>query len=210
MPGGHRARGQARTAAPARDRGGRRRGDPRGARGRTGGGRGGRGLNAEPRTGYLGLGSNVGDREEHLRAAIRLLPEHGAEVDAVSPLYETKPVGEILDQPDFLNAAARITTALEPEELLDACKAIEIEQGRMFAGPRHGPRPLDVDLLLLGDIELETERLTLPHREVTSRRFVLAPLLELDPELALPDGTRLAEALDGLGEGQEVERVGEL
>ena len=80
----------------------------------------------------------------------------------------------------------------------------------MFAGPRHGPRPLDVDLLLLGDIELETERLTLPHREVTTRRFVLAPLLELDPELALPDGTRLSEALTGLGEGQRAERVGEL
>jgi 2-amino-4-hydroxy-6-hydroxymethyldihydropteridine diphosphokinase len=119
-------------------------------------------------------------------------------------------VGEILDQPDFLNAAVRIATALEPEELLDACKAIEAEQGRMFAGPRHGPRPLDVDLLLLGDLELETERLKIPHDQVTSRRFVLAPLLELDPELALPDGTRLADALAALGPGQEVERVGSL
>ena len=68
----------------------------------------------------------------------------------------------------------------------------------MLDGPRHGPRPLDVDLLLLGDLELETERLTLPHPEVTSRRFVLAPLLELDPELTLPDGTRLADALGAL------------
>ena len=71
----------------------------------------------------------------------------------------------------------------------------------MFGGPRHGPRPLDVDLLLLGELELETERLTLPHPQVTSRRFVLVPLLELDPELALPDGTRLREALTRLGEG---------
>ena len=124
--------------------------------------------------------------------------------------YETEPVGEILDQPDFLNAAVRISTALEPEALLDACKAIEAERGRMFAGPRHGPRPLDVDLLLLGDLELETDRLPVPHLEVTSRRFVLAPLLELDPELTLPDGTRLADALAGLGPGQDAERAGTL
>lgn len=159
------------------------------------------------RTGYLGLGSNVGDREGHLRAAVELLRERGVEVDAVSSTYETEPVGEMLDQPDFLNAAARIRTELEPEQLLDLCKAIEVEQGRMFAGPRHGPRPLDVDLLLLGDVELETERLTLPHREVTTRRFVLAPLLELDPELKLPDGTRLADALASLGGGQRVKRL---
>jgi 2-amino-4-hydroxy-6-hydroxymethyldihydropteridine diphosphokinase len=104
----------------------------------------------------------------------------------------------------------RISTTLEPEELLDRCKAIEAERGRMFGGPRHGPRPLDVDLLLLGDIELETERLTLPHREVATRRFVLVPLLELDPDLALPDGTRLAEALEGLGPGQDVRPAGAL
>ena len=88
------------------------------------------------RTGYLGLGSNVGDRAEHLRAAVRLLREEGVEVDAVSSLYETEPVGEILDQPDFLNAAVRIRTGLGPEELLDLCKAIEVEQGRMLAGQR--------------------------------------------------------------------------
>jgi 2-amino-4-hydroxy-6-hydroxymethyldihydropteridine diphosphokinase len=162
------------------------------------------------RTGYLGLGSNVGDREGHLRAAIRLLAEHGVEVDAVSSIYETEPVGEILDQPDFLNAVARIGAELEPERLLDLCKAIEAEQGRMFGGPRHGPRPLDVDLLLLGDLELRSERLTLPHPEVTSRRFVLLPLLELDPGLALPDGTRLADALAALGPGQRADRMGML
>jgi 2-amino-4-hydroxy-6-hydroxymethyldihydropteridine diphosphokinase len=162
------------------------------------------------RSGYLGLGSNVGDREEHLRAAIRLLGEHGVEVEAVSSLYETEPVGEILDQPDFLNAAVRIRTALEPGRLLDLCKAIEAEQGRMFGGPRHGPRPLDVDLLLLGDLELESDRLTLPHPQVTSRRFVLLPLLELDPDVRLPDGTRLADALASLGAGQRADRVGTL
>ena len=128
------------------------------------------------------------------------------QVDAVSSVYETEPVGELLDQADFLNAAVRIRTELEPEALLAACKAIEAERGRDFAAPRHSPRPLDVDLLLLGDLELSNERLTLPHREVTSRRFVLAPLLELDPDLTLPDGTRLADALAALGPSQRAER----
>src|SRR5262249_33658578 len=141
--------------------------------------------------GYLGLGSNVGDREAQLQAAIDSLRTHGVEVEAVSSLYETEPVGEGLDQPGFLNAAIRVRRELGPEELLDVCKAIEAEQGRILGGPRHGPRPIDIDLLLLGDLELTTDRLTLPHREVTSRRFVLLPLLELDPELRLPDGIEL-------------------
>lgn len=163
---------------------------------------------APPRTGYLGLGSNVGDAAGHLRAAVELLEAEGIEVEAVSSTYATEPVGEILDQPDFLNAALRIRTELEPEELLDACKRVEAERGRSFDAPRHSPRPLDVDLLLLGDLELSTERLTVPHREVTTRRFVLVPLLELDPDLALPDGTRLDAALSGLGPGQRVEPLG--
>jgi 2-amino-4-hydroxy-6-hydroxymethyldihydropteridine diphosphokinase len=162
------------------------------------------------RTGYLGLGSNVGDRVGHLRAAIEMLGERGVEVEAVSSGYETEPVGEVLDQPDFLNAAIRIRTEFEPEELLDLCKQVEAERGRALDAPRHTPRPLDVDLLLLGDLELSTPRLTLPHPEVTSRRFVLAPLLELDPQLTLPDGTRLADALADLGPGQRAERVGSL
>lgn len=162
------------------------------------------------RGGYLGLGSNVGDPAEHLRVALALLGERGVEVEAVSSVYVTEPVGEVLDQPDFLNAAARVRTALEPEALLDVCKAVEAERGRSFEAPRHSPRPLDVDLLLLGEIELRTERLTLPHPEVRTRRFVLVPLLELDPELALPDGTRLADALAALPAGQRVDRVGPL
>lgn len=162
------------------------------------------------RTAYLGLGSNVGDSAQHLQAAIAMLRERGVEVEAVSSAYETEPVGEVLDQPDFLNAAVRIRTDLEPEALLDLCKEIEVERGRALDAPRHSPRPLDVDLLLVGDLELATERLTLPHPEVTSRRFVLAPLLELDPELSLPNGTRLSEALVVLGSGERVDRVGAL
>jgi 2-amino-4-hydroxy-6-hydroxymethyldihydropteridine diphosphokinase len=159
--------------------------------------------------GFLGLGSNVGDRLANLRAARAELEARGVRVTAASSVYETEPQGLVTDQPDFLNACVEVETELGPEELLDACKEVERALGRTEGGPRHGPRPLDVDLLLLGDIDLSTERLTLPHREVTSRRFVLTPLLELDPELALPDGTRLASALDAL-EGQRVQRVGDL
>jgi 2-amino-4-hydroxy-6-hydroxymethyldihydropteridine diphosphokinase len=162
------------------------------------------------RVGYLGLGSNVGDREAQLRAGLDGLRERGIELEAVSSTYETEPVGALLDQPDFLNACTRIRTDLDPEALLDVCKEIEVERGRTLTAPRHAPRPLDIDLLLLGDLELETERLTLPHPEVTSRRFVLVPLLELDPELTLPDGRRLDASLEALAPGQRAERVGDL
>jgi 2-amino-4-hydroxy-6-hydroxymethyldihydropteridine diphosphokinase len=158
--------------------------------------------------GYLGLGSNVGDRRANLQAAAAALPRRGVEVLASSSVYETEPVGLVLDQREFLNACLRISTDLDPEALLDACKAVERELGREPGGVRHGPRPIDVDLLLLGDRVYRSERLKLPHEEVTSRRFVLVPLLELDPELATPDGTRLADALAALGQGQEVRRAG--
>ena len=92
----------------------------------------------------------------------------------------------MLDQPEFLNACIRIATALEPEALLDACKAVERELGRRAGGVRHGPRPIDVDVLLLGAETHRSVRLTLPHEQVTSRRFVLVPLLELAPGLTVP------------------------
>ena len=160
--------------------------------------------------GYLGLGSNIGDTRAHLAAAIAALPAQGVNVLACSSLYETEPVGLVLDQPDFLNACVRIETGLDPEDLLDACKAVEREVGRAAGGPRHGPRVIDVDLLLLGDLEYSSERLTLPHAETGSRRFVLVPLLELDPDLTLPSGQRLAKtlhALGGRGPLQAVSRV---
>jgi 2-amino-4-hydroxy-6-hydroxymethyldihydropteridine diphosphokinase len=160
------------------------------------------------RTGFLGLGSNVGERRDNLQAAVAALPSHGVDVLASSSVYETEPVGLVLDQPDFCNACLRIQTDLGPEELLDACKTVERGLGRVAGGVRHGPRPIDVDLLLLEGLEYESDRLRLPHAEVRTRRFVLIPLLELDRELALPDGTRLAEALAALGPGQEVRRAG--
>ena len=159
--------------------------------------------------GYLGLGSNEGDRLANLRAARDALVLHEVAVDSSSSVYETAPQGEVLDQPDFLNAAVRVRTALGPEELLDAAKAVERDLGREPGGPRHGPRPIDVDVLLLGDLEYSSARLSLPHPEVTSRRFVLEPLLELDRELALPDGTPLASQLDAVRD-QAVRRAGSL
>ena len=158
-------------------------------------------------TGYLGLGSNEGDRRANLRAARAALERAGVEVAAASSVYETEPQGEVRDQRDFLNACLRIETDLDPEHLLELCKRVERELGREPGGPCHGPRPIDVDVLLLGGLEHRSERLVLPHPEVLARRFVLAPLVELDPGLALPDGSSLAAALERL-EGQRVERVG--
>ncbi len=147
------------------------------------------------RTGYLGLGSNVGVRREQLQAALDGLAAHAIAVLASSSTYDTDPVGEVLDQPSFLNACLRIETALDPEQLLDACKALERELGRVAGGVRHGPRPIDIDVLLLGSLEHRSERLRLPHEQVLARRFVLIPLLELDLELTTPSGERLADAL---------------
>jgi 2-amino-4-hydroxy-6-hydroxymethyldihydropteridine diphosphokinase len=160
------------------------------------------------REGYLGLGSNVGDRRANLQAAARALPAHGVDVLAASSVYETEPVGEVLDQRDFYNACVRVRTALEPEALLDACKAVERELGRIAGGVRHGPRPIDVDLLLLGEETYGSERLALPHAQVTSRRFVLVPLLELEPELRIPGAGRAADALAALVEDAAVRRAG--
>jgi 2-amino-4-hydroxy-6-hydroxymethyldihydropteridine diphosphokinase len=160
------------------------------------------------RRGFLGLGSNIGDRRAHLQAAVETLSRHGVTVGRSSSTYDTEPVGLILDQPEFLNACVEIETEHEPAELLTACKEVEREVGRVAGGPRHGPRVIDVDVLLLGDLRYESERLQLPHEQVTSRRFVLVPLLELDPELRLPGGERLADALVALGGGQDVRLAG--
>jgi 2-amino-4-hydroxy-6-hydroxymethyldihydropteridine diphosphokinase len=122
-------------------------------------------------------------------------------VVARSSVYETEPQGEVLDQPDFLNAAVEIETDLDPEALLDLCKEVERKLGRDFGVVRHGPRVVDVDLLLLGDIEYRSERLTLPHPEVSTRRFVLEPLAEL--------GVDVADALAAVSD-QRVTRVGTL
>ena len=158
--------------------------------------------------GYLGLGSNVGERRSNLQAALDGLAAHGVTVLASSSTYDTDPVGEVTDQPAFLNACLRIATEHDPEPLLDACKALERELGRMPGGVRHGPRPIDVDVLLLGERTHRSERLALPHEQVLARRFVLIPLLELDFELRTPAGERLADALAALPLEEGVRRAG--
>ena len=165
-------------------------------------------MTAVRRTAFLGLGSNVGDRRSHLQAAVDELAAHGVEVLASSSVYETEPVGEVLEQRDFLNACLRVATRHDAEALLDACKEVERVLGRR-PGMRHGPRWIDVDLLLLGDERLTTPRLVLPHPDIASRRFVLVPLLELDPELVIPGAGTAAAALAALGPGQEVRRAGD-
>jgi 2-amino-4-hydroxy-6-hydroxymethyldihydropteridine diphosphokinase len=161
--------------------------------------------------GYLGLGSNVGDRRLNLQASVEALWAHHVVPLVSSSVYETEPVGDVLDQRAFYNACLRIETVLAPEKLLEACKAVERAFGRRQAGEdgyvHHGPRAIDVDVLLLGRSSYASQQLTLPHREVTTRRFVLVPLLELDPQLELPERGRAADALERL-DGQDVRRAG--
>jgi 2-amino-4-hydroxy-6-hydroxymethyldihydropteridine diphosphokinase len=113
-------------------------------------------------------------------------------------------------QRDFYNAVVEAATALEAPDLLSICKAVERTLGREPAGRRHAPRPIDIDLLMVGDLRLDEEGLVIPHPGVTRRRFVLVPLLELAPELRLPGGGPLAAALDALGDGERVTPVGPL
>ena len=129
---------------------------------------------------YLGLGSNLGDRAAHLRAALAALTGlPGTTVWRVSALYESAPWG-VTDQPAFLNAVAAVTTDLAPHDLLRSVKQIEQEAGRR-AGPRWGPRPLDIDLLLYDDQQVDSPDLVIPHPRLAARRFVLAPLADLRP-----------------------------
>jgi 2-amino-4-hydroxy-6-hydroxymethyldihydropteridine diphosphokinase len=135
---------------------------------------------------YVGLGSNLGDREAYVRAALGALAvEPGIEVIAVSSFRDTEPDG-IVDQPRFLNAAAALETALPPRGLLDRLLAIERRLGRTRTGPRFGPRTIDLDLLLYGDERVDEPGLEVPHPRLHERRFALEPLAELDPGLVVP------------------------
>ena len=144
----------------------------------------------------MGLGANLGDREATIRRAVELLAATtGIEVVAVSTLTETDPVG-YADQPRFLNGVAALDTELSPRELLERLLAVERELGRVRGeGPRFGPRTIDLDLLLHGDEIVDEPGLVVPHPRLAERRFVLEPLHELEPQLALPDGRRVSELL---------------
>ena len=137
-------------------------------------------------TAYIGIGSNLGERDVTIRDALELLaadPE--LEVEAVSSIRETDPVG-VVDQPRFLNAAIRLATDLAPRPLLERLLAVEQQLGRVRTGERYGPRTIDLDLLLYGDEIVDEPGLRVPHPRLAERRFVLEPLAELDPGLVVP------------------------
>ena len=140
----------------------------------------------------VGLGSNVGARKEHLETAVVEMAACGR-VQAVSPLYETAPLGPV-EQPAFLNAVVLVGVDREPRDTLATLQAIERAHGRT-RGPRWGPRPIDLDLLLFGTRSVAVAGLTIPHPRMTERRFVLQPLLDVWPAAALPDGTPLERFL---------------
>ena len=139
-------------------------------------------------TAFVGIGSNLGEPERQIAAALdQLVAEDGIELVAVSALRETEPVG-YLDQPNFLNGAARIETELPPRELLERLFAIESRLGRVRGeGPRFGPRTIDLDLLLYGGETIDEPGLTVPHPRLAERRFALEPLAELAPGLEIPE-----------------------
>jgi 2-amino-4-hydroxy-6-hydroxymethyldihydropteridine diphosphokinase len=135
-------------------------------------------------TAYLSLGSNLGDRQKHLDDAIAALAPAGVRVQRVSSMYETEPV-DYLDQPWFLNCVVQAQTELDAEALLRALRNIETLMGRTTAIPK-GPRVIDLDILLYGDQTIRTPELQVPHPRMLQRRFVLAPLAEIAPNLRHP------------------------
>jgi 2-amino-4-hydroxy-6-hydroxymethyldihydropteridine diphosphokinase len=149
---------------------------------------------ARPKSAYVGLGANLGDRRRTIERAVELLSEcRGIRVVRRSSLRETAPVG-YTEQPAFLNGVALLATTRSPLDLLDCLLAVEEALGRTRTGPRFGPRTIDLDLLVYGDVTVQTPRLELPHPRLAEREFVLAPLVELDPELDVP-GLGKAKAL---------------
>ena len=156
---------------------------------------------------YIGLGSNLGEREQHLARACALLHQHPEiDVQAVSSLYHTAPVG-VTDQAWFLNAVARLHTTLSPQSLLTVTQGTEQRLGRV-ATFRWGPRVIDVDILLYDSLQLHTPDLTIPHAAMHERLFVLVPLSELAPDLQLPSGVRIHDLLTMLPDHDSVQRVG--
>jgi 2-amino-4-hydroxy-6-hydroxymethyldihydropteridine diphosphokinase len=148
---------------------------------------------------YIGLGGNLGDPIATLREALALVAQlPGVELDAVSSAYESAPVG-LEQQPPFVNAAARVLTAAPLAEVLAGLLGIERQLGRVRT-VRYGPRTLDLDILLAGDEIVEEPGLAVPHPRLAERRFALAPLVELDPALALPGGARLSSLLSAVGD----------
>jgi len=161
---------------------------------------------SSPQIAYLSLGSNIGDREGNLRAALAALDEEGVRVKRVSSFYETEPV-DYLAQPWFLNCVAEVETNLDPFELLQSLKALETEMGskKDFA---KGPRKMDLDILLYDDQTIDLPDLQIPHPRMLQRRFVLVPLVELAPSLKHPQWSApAAQLLAQTSDKSQVRRI---
>ncbi|ECI5659226.1 2-amino-4-hydroxy-6-hydroxymethyldihydropteridine diphosphokinase [Salmonella enterica] len=144
---------------------------------------------------YIALGSNLASPLEQVNTALKAIADiPDSRIVAVSSFYRTPPLGP-QDQPDYLNAAVALDTALAPEELLNYTQRIERQQGRERKAERWGPRTLDIDIMLFGDKIINTERLTVPHYDMKNRGFMLWPLFEVAPELIFPDGLTLRQQL---------------
>ena len=157
---------------------------------------------------YLGLGSNMGNRQENLEKALDFLSQR-LRVAGVSSMYDTEPVGNV-NQPRFLNLACRVHTRLEPAALLALAKGIESKMGRAF-GKANAPRPIDIDILIYGDRVMETPELTIPHPRLEERAFVLIPLLEVAPDLRHPvSDMHIRDLAARVGGREGVKKIGEL
>lgn len=154
----------------------------------------------------LGLGSNVGDRERNLEQALALLTLHyGVKIVRLSSLYETAPFG-VTDQPDFVNQVVEVGTSLAPRELLHACLNVEEQLGRVRE-KRWGPRSIDIDILYMDGVRVQTAELEIPHPGLSERRFVLVPICEIAPDKILVEGKTACQLLLGVMDTQEVRRL---